>query len=81
MKIIFRLIFIISVTIVLSSCSSSSEYQETKTENSATNDNTSTETYSEENGSRILYQAKIEQQNRMYSPSVDSTFYTGSAIS
>ena len=74
MKIIFRLIFIISVSIVLSSCSSSTEYEETKTENTETNDNTSTEIYSEENGSRILYQAKIEQQNKMYSPGVDSTY-------
>lgn len=75
MKIIFRLIFLISVTIVLSSCSSSTEYDvEVKTENTETNENNSEVTYSEESGSKIISQAQIEQQNRMYSPDVDSTY-------
>ncbi|MBS1493924.1 MAG: hypothetical protein JST55_10450 [Bacteroidetes bacterium] len=73
MRIFFKIIFLISFAIILSSCSSSTEYEE-KTENTETNENTNTVTYSEENGNKILSQAKIEQQNRMYSPSVDSTY-------
>lgn len=73
MKIIFRIIFLVTVTITLSSCSSSKEYEETETGTTTTNENTNT-TYSEENGNKILSQARIEQQNRMYSPDVDSTY-------
>lgn len=76
MKIVFRIIFLLTFTAVLSgtfiSCSSSKEYEETGTETTTTTE--STIPYSEENGSRILAQAKIEQQNRMYSPDVDSTY-------
>jgi len=73
MKTTFRIIFLILIAVILSGCSSSSDYEE-KTENTETNENNSTTTYSEENGIRILSQARIEQQNRMYSPDVDSTY-------
>lgn len=74
MKIIFRLIFLITVTVVLSSCSSSTEYEEVPIEKTETNENNPEVIYSEENGHRILTQAQIEQQNKMYHPDVDSTY-------
>lgn len=75
MKYIFRIIFLFFTALIFASCSSSTEYEETSTtEKTETNENTINLPYSEENGIRILTQAQVEQQNRMYSPSVDSTY-------
>jgi hypothetical protein len=75
MKIIFRLIFLLSVTIVLSSCSSSTnEYEEVPVEKTETDENNAEINYSEENGTKIISQAQIEQRNKMYHPDVDSTY-------
>lgn len=74
MKIFFRIFFLILFAAVLAGCTSStSPDEETENRNNETNENTYI-SYSEENGSRILAQAQIEQQNRMYSPNVDSTY-------
>lgn len=74
MKIFFRIFFLILFAAVLAGCTSStSPDEETENRNNETNENTYIP-YSEENGSRILAQAQIEQQNRMYSPNVDSTY-------
>jgi len=75
MKNFFSIIFLICSALIFASCSSSTEYEDTASkEKTETNENTINVPYSEENGTKILTQAQIEQQNRMYSPSVDSTY-------
>jgi len=80
MKIIFRIIFILSVPIIFSSCSSNVSYEEPPEvpdvphEPNTNNPNNPDEYSSEVNGSMILSQARIEQMNQMYSPSQDSTY-------
>ena len=80
MKFIFRIIFLLSVPIIFSSCSSYSSYEEPPDvpeipqEPNSNNPNNPDDYYSEANGSMILSQARIEQMNGMYSPSQDSTY-------
>lgn len=75
MKKFFSIIFLICSAFIYAGCSSSSEYEETSTrEKTESTENTTRIPYSEENGTKILTQAQIEQQNKMYSPSVDSTY-------